>query len=99
MRAQFNPDTLEIQWETPYQQAHEWAHVEQMILRTWSWRLRERWMSILFFERLANLAVELEASRIAKRDLGEAWTDDDSRESLLGLLSYAISLVNPNLLK
>lgn len=98
MRAQFNPDTLEIQWATPYQQAHEWAHLEQMILRTWTWRLRERWMGRLF-ERVANLAVELEASRMAKRDLGAAWTQDDADEARLALVSYVLSIVNPKLLQ
>lgn len=97
----YNPDTLAIRWETPYQQAHEWAHVEQQFRRTWAWRLRECWTGIPFFERVANLAVEWEASRIAKREMKACgiWTDDDATEAFIGVLSYVLSLPSERLLR
>lgn len=98
---QFNPDTLEIRWETPYQQAHEWAHVEQQIIGTWAWRLREQWMGVPFLERLANLSVEWEAFRMAKREMQACgiWSDADVREAFAGLFSYLLSLLSERLLK
>jgi len=97
--ASYHPDRLEIEWATPYQQAHEWAHVEQHARCTLAWRLRARWCGTPFVERVANLAVEWQAARMAKREMEACgiWTEDDAREAFAGLLSYALSLLSEKL--
>lgn len=91
MPAQYNPHTGEISTgSTVYEHFHEYAHLHQHSQGTALWRLRELFFHIPVANRLANLAVEIEAALIARNEMKACgiWQICDGVEALRGIRSY-----------
>lgn len=90
MRAQYDPLRVTICATTPYEHAHEWAHVEQEARRTLVWRLWQFARATPAWP-LPCLLLEAEAALIARREMRACriWEPRDRWEALGAILTYA----------
>ena len=95
MRAEYDPQRLTmVRGLTAYSDFHEHAHAEQHFRQTVAWQVRLFFFHIPVFNKLAQLAVEIEAAAMARRGMLECgiWWPGDGREATQGLLSYVLAL-------
>lgn len=90
----YDPHRGTIAHGTAYQQAHEYAHQEQHARNGLLWRARMALRSVPFIGRLLTVAVEIQASVMARAEMQAAhiWTEADAQEARDGLLSSLLSL-------
>lgn len=90
LRAVYDPLRVEIVAATPYEHAHEWAHVEQEARRTLIWRLWTAARKTPLWP-FPCFLLELQAAIMARRAMRHCgiWEPDDRWEALGALLTYA----------
>lgn len=91
----YDPLTLRLELGgTAYEDAHEWAHVEQHARQTVAWRLWWVSLRIPVLCRLAVLMVEIEAAAKATREMVQCgiWEVRDGIEAIGCLFAYLRSL-------
>lgn len=91
MPATYDPQTGKIRFiVTPYEAAHEWAHVAQQCETGWLWKLHERARTVPFLGRVVLLLLELDA---AGRALAELPPDAEiAEEAAAGLFTYILAI-------
>ena len=90
----YDPATGRIHASTVYAHFHEWAHVAQQAENRMLWRLF-RWLHpVPVIGRTVNVALEIEAALIARRDLMACgiWEPGDAAQALDGIRAYLADL-------
>lgn len=100
--ARYDPVTFQvIGANTPYEEFHENAHLEQHMRHTLPWRLREAfvarpWLRWTGLGSLAACICELEALLIARGEMKAChlWHPNDRKEAVRAFASYLWHMVS-----